>query len=94
MQMMPKISWLQRVNSVARAVAADPAAIAIESLPSFYVLDVLLRGGRRYIACPHKPINRHSPDELQDNVNDSKWRNLQEAIGGLRSTSGVATILA
>jgi hypothetical protein len=47
MQMMPKISWPQRVDEDACADAAVPAAIAIESLPRVfealisYVVDLL-----------------------------------------------------
>jgi hypothetical protein len=33
MQMMPKISWPQRVASDARVLSAEPAAIAITSSP-------------------------------------------------------------
>ncbi len=52
--------------------------------------------------CPHASTHteyqseaylfRHSPDELWNDVDDSRRRGSREAIGGLRSASGVPTV--
>jgi hypothetical protein len=37
-------------------------------------------------------LSRHSPDELWNGVDDSRRRGAREAIGGLRSASGVPAV--